>query len=101
MGKSQRRKGMRGEREFVEYLETHGFKAEKISAMYRPGADVIAFGGRLIEIKRRANPVSQLLTNWLRDVNMVAVRTDYDVWHVWITLDEMLDLIEDQSVKEE
>ena len=99
MGKSQRRKGMRGENEFVGYLKAHGYKAKKISGMYKAGPDVEAFGGRVIEVKRRANPVSQLLTNWLRDVNMVAVRTDYDVWHVWITLDELLDLIEDQSVK--
>ncbi len=101
MGKSQRRKGMRGENEFVAYLGDHGYQAKKISAMYKEGPDVEAFGGRVIEVKRRANPVSQLLTNWLRDVNMVAVRTDRDVWMIWITLDEMLDLIDDQSVKED
>ena len=95
MSNSQRRKGARGENELVGYLRAHGFDAEKISGMYKEGADVEAFGGRVLEVKRRANPVSRQLEGWLEDVNMVVVRADRGEWHVWITLNEMLDLIDE------
>ncbi len=95
MSNSQRRKGARGENELVGYLRAHGFVAEKISAMYQSGADVEAFNGRVIEVKRRSNPVSKQLEGWLEDVNLVAVRADRGEWHVWLKLDELLDLIEE------
>ncbi|KKL68805.1 hypothetical protein LCGC14_2121280, partial [marine sediment metagenome] len=62
---------------------------------YQPGADVEAFNGRVIEVKRRENPVSKQLEGWLEDVNLVAVRADRGEWHVWLTLSELLDLIEE------
>jgi Holliday junction resolvase len=95
MSKSQGVKGARGENELVGYLRAHGFVAKKISAMYQPGADVEAFNGRVIEVKRRSNPVSKQLEGWLEDVNLVAVRADRGEWHVWLKLDELLDLIEE------
>ena len=95
MSRSQREKGRRGENELVGYLHAHGFQAERISAMYQPGADVGAFNGRVIEVKRRENPVSKQLEGWLEDVNLVAVRADRGEWHVWLTLSELLDLIEE------
>ena len=94
MGRSQREKGRRGENELVKYLTARAFDAERISAMYKPGADVKAFGGRLVEVKRRAQPVSKQLDDWLEDVDLVAVRVDRGVWHCWLELDVLLDLID-------
>ena len=94
MGKSQRRKGREGENELVGYLHAHGYQAKRISAMYQSGADVEAFDGRVIEVKRRENPVSKQLEGWLEDVNLVAVRADRGEWHMWLTLDTLLDLID-------
>ncbi len=95
MSKSQREKGRRAENEFVGVLRANGYQAKRISAMYQPGPDVEAFDGRVVEVKRRANVVSQQLEGWLQDVNMVAVRADRGEWHVWLTLDTLLDLIDE------
>ena len=95
MSNSQRRKGAIGENELVGVLRANGFVAEKISAMYKEGPDVVAFNGRVIEVKRRSNPVSKQLEGWLEDVNLVAVRADRGEWHVWLKLSELLDLIEE------
>jgi Holliday junction resolvase len=95
MSKSQRRKGADGERELVNVLHANGYAAEKVSAMYKAGPDVVAFGGRVIEVKRPENPISKTLEKYLRDVNLVATRADRGEWHVWLKLDELLDLIEE------
>ena len=95
MGKSQRIKGARGENELVGYLRAHGHPAEKISAMYQPGADVVTFNGRTVEVKRRAKPPSAVIEKWLSDVNLVAYRADRGEWIVVVRLSEMLDLLEE------
>ncbi len=95
MSKSQRVKGARGENELVGVLRGNGYQAEKVSRMYRSGPDVEAFDGRVIEVKRRANPISKQLEGWLEDVNLVAVRADRGEWHVWLKLSELLDLIDE------
>ena len=95
MGASQRRKGAAGENELVGYLRAHGFEAKKISAMYKEGADVEAFNGRLVEIKRRAKPPSAVIEKWLSDVNLVAYRADRGDWRVVMPLSELLDLLEE------
>jgi Holliday junction resolvase len=97
MGKSQRRKGAEGENELVGVLRANGYEAEKVSAMSKEGPDVVAFNGRVIEVKRHEEFPSVQLKRWLQDVNMVAIRPDRDVWHVWLTLDELLDLIDEGS----
>ena len=97
MSNSQRRKGARGENELVGYLRAHGFDAEKISGMYKEGADVTAFNGRVLEVKRRANPVSRQLEGWLEDVSMVVVRADRGEWMCFLRLDELLDLLDEAA----
>jgi Holliday junction resolvase len=39
-GRRSRDKGNRTERAMVRYLQERGFAAEKVSGMYRPGADL-------------------------------------------------------------
>ncbi len=95
MSNSQRRKGNRGENELVGYLRAHGYQAQKVSAMYRPGPDVEAFGGRVIEVKLRANPISKKLHDLAQDVNMVVTRADRDDWYCYLKLSELLDLIDE------
>ena len=95
MGASQRRKGAGGENELVAYLRAHGHKAEKISAMYQPGADVETFNNRLVEVKRRSKPPSAVIEQWLTDVNLVAYRADRGEWRIVMPLTELLDLLEE------
>ena len=88
-------KGARGENELVGYLRAHGHPAEKISAMYQPGADVETFNKRLVEVKRRSKPPSQVIEKWLSDVNLVAYRTDRGEWTIVLRLTELLDLLDE------
>lgn len=94
-GKSSRRKGADGERELVAVLHANGYKAEKVSAMYKPGPDAVALHGRVIEVKRPENPISKTLEKYLRDVNLVATRADRGEWMVYLKLSELLDLIDE------
>jgi Holliday junction resolvase len=77
-GRRSRDKGSRIEREIVRRLQAQGFAAEKISGMYRPGADLsVPFLGidRAIEVKCRAHGFSQLYT-WLTERFALIVRAD-------------------------
>lgn len=89
------RKGRRGENELVKTLRDEGIDAERISVAGFEGPDVEAFNGRTIEVKRYEYPVSVKIPRWLEDVNMVAHKWNYGPWVIFITLDELLDLLDE------
>ena len=95
MGASQRNKGRRGENELVGYLAAHQFPAKRISESGSPGPDIEAFNGRMVEVKRRANPPSLQIEAWLQDVNLVAYRADHGEWRIVMPLTELLDLLDE------
>jgi Holliday junction resolvase len=63
MSRRSRDKGARGERALVRFLQGHGLAAEKISRMYRRGADVsvpVLGVDRQVEVKVRASGFGSL-----------------------------------------
>jgi hypothetical protein len=77
-GRRSRDKGARGERALASFLQAHGFAAEKISGMYRPGADLsvpILGLDRAVEVKVRSHGFQQLYA-WLVERDFLVVRQD-------------------------
>jgi hypothetical protein len=77
-GKHSRDKGNRTERAIVRSLQERGFAAEKISGMYRPGADLsvpLLGVDRTVEIKCRGRGFGQLYA-WLIDRDFLIVKAD-------------------------
>jgi hypothetical protein len=77
-GKRSRDKGARVERKIVHLLRAYGFPAEKVSAMYRPGCDVVVpVAGRFldVEVKARANGFGTLY-RWLTDRDALIIKAD-------------------------
>ena len=89
MGSAERSKGARGERELVSLLPG----AVKVSAMYKPGHDV-EWLGYTIEVKRRKTGFKFDYTH-LRDAQILAKRADNSDWLITMTLDTLLDMIEE------
>src|SRR5262245_29645867 len=78
MGKKSRDKGSRTERAIVHTLQDSGLAAEKISGMYRSGADIsvpVLGIDRDIEVKSRATGFSRLYS-WLEDRYALVVKAD-------------------------
>jgi hypothetical protein len=77
-GRRSRNKGARGERALVHLLQSHGFAAEKISGLYKPGADLsVPLLGRdlLVEAKWHGNGFKQLY-RWLAGRDLLIVKCD-------------------------
>jgi Holliday junction resolvase len=78
VGKKSRDKGSRVERSVIHLLQDNGLAAEKISGMYRPGADIsvpVLGIDRDIEVKSRAAGFSRLYS-WLEDRYALVVKAD-------------------------
>lgn len=78
MGMMQRRKGARVERAIVRLLQDRGIAAEKVSGMYKPGADLsVPLAGRdfSVEVKARATGFSQLY-DWLIERDILVIKQD-------------------------
>jgi hypothetical protein len=78
VGHYSRDKGNRVERAIVRLLQAQGFAAEKISGMYRAGADIsVPLLGidRDVEVKCRAHGFGQLY-DWLNNRYALIVRAD-------------------------
>ena len=88
MGKSQRDKGSRGERELASLLG-----ATKISGMYKPGND-LEWKGYEIECKRYAQPISKKLSRLLEDAPIVMERADGGEWVAHLRVIDLMDLLE-------
>jgi Holliday junction resolvase len=68
-GRRSRNKGARRERAVVHLLQNRGFAAEKVSGMYKVGADIsmpLLGTDRDIEVKSRATGFKQI-RKWLID----------------------------------
>ena len=91
MGKAARDKGNRRERELTALLPG----AQKISAMYKPGPDLI-WNGRLIEVKARQTGMKKAY-DWLEDANMLAYKADRKPWLIILPLNELLDILEENQ----
>ena len=77
-GRRSRNKGMRGERALVRFFQSHGLAAEKISGMYRPGADLslpLLGVDREVEVKVRAHGFRELYA-WLAGRDILVIRAD-------------------------
>ena len=77
-GRRSRDKGARAEREIVRLLQGQGIGAEKISGMYKPGADLrvpLLGVDRAVEVKCRAAGFRQLY-DWLDGRDVLIVKAD-------------------------
>ena len=78
MGRQSRDKGARTERAIVHLLQSHGFAAEKVSRMYKPGEDIsfpLLGIDRSVEVKCRGDGFKQLY-EWLQGRNVLIVKAD-------------------------
>jgi hypothetical protein len=77
-GKRSRDKGGRRERQLKLFLQDEGFAAEKVSGLYKPGADIsmpLLGHDRDIELKSRDTGFKQI-RDWLIDRFAVVVWVD-------------------------
>jgi Holliday junction resolvase len=77
-GRRSRDKGARAERAIVRLLQGQGIMAEKISGMYKPGADLrVPLMGRdlCVEVKARADGFRELYC-WLNGRDVLIVKAD-------------------------
>lgn len=91
MGKSQRDKGLRREREFVQLIG-----GERIPLSGAAGGSFkgdVKGMGLTWELKARRDGF-KLLYNWLENVDALAVKADRKEWLVVIPLDKFKELIE-------
>jgi Holliday junction resolvase len=78
MPKRSRDKGARTERAIVRALQERGFAAEKVSGMYKPGADLsvpLLGADRRVEVKCRGKGFRQLY-DWLDGAEFLIVKSD-------------------------
>jgi hypothetical protein len=77
-GRLSRNKGARTERAIVRLLQDQGIAAEKISGMYKPGADLsvpVLGVDRAVEVKCRADGFRELY-GWLDERDILIVKAD-------------------------
>jgi hypothetical protein len=77
-GRRSRNKGSRTERAIARLLQAQGIAAEKISGMYKPGADIsvpLLGANRAVEVKSRATGFAQLY-GWLYGRDLLIVKAD-------------------------
>lgn len=94
MGKSQRDKGARAEREVVSLLRSHDIPAERVplsgAAHYQGDGHDITVASRLkAEIKIRASGFSQIY-QWLGENDLLMFRRDRDRWLVVMDLETFM-----------
>jgi hypothetical protein len=93
MGKSQRDKGARGEREVVNILKAAGFDTAQRTGEWKANDILCAVDGhdRVIEVKMRAKGFSGLY-EFLKGSWAVVHKADYSPWLITMTLDDWLKL---------
>ena len=102
MGKMQREKGKRGEREVAQILREHGYADARRTAQYAgvtaDSSDVIGLDGFHIEVKRqeRANIYewfAQAKRDAGNDTPIVVFRRSGDKWMLLIEFEDFLEAI--------
>lgn len=93
MGKRSRNTGNRTELEVAKLLPG----ARKVSYAWRPGPDII-WRDRVVEVKYRKDGGGfALLYRWLADAQILAVRARRREWLIVMTVDELLDLLDERT----
>lgn len=101
MGKSQKRKGYEGEREFASLIP--GAKRVPLSGALggEYSNDVTLPNGWAVEVKRRKEGAFKTLYGWIEDErekpDVVAMRADRKQWIVCMTLPKFLELLGDNE----
>jgi hypothetical protein len=94
VGKMQRDKGARGEREFAKLIG--GKRVPLSGAMDGFSNDVLLPNGWGVEVKRRKSGFTQLY-GWIEDErekpDVVALRTDNKQWIVCMTIEKFKELM--------
>lgn len=94
MGKSQRRKGYRGEHNLVKLLQQHGIDAKRVPLS---GATSFAKGDIIIddlvaEVKVRKNGFKQIY-KWIEGKDLLFLKADYRTMLVVMDLDKFIELL--------
>lgn len=106
MGKSQRDKGARGERELVNDLRERNFVTRRVplsGATEYAKDDVeimLPLSTLRVEVKRRAEPISVQLEKALGEADCVATRADNGAWRWYVTHEVMVRLLAGTRVAE-
>jgi Holliday junction resolvase len=99
MGRMQRNKGGRGEREVVLLAEAHGFTGLRTrSGGGQVRGDIAGIPGLALEVKRQEKLA---IPEWMRqaqancgpDIPAVAHRRNNEQWNVTLPLDDLLALV--------
>lgn len=97
MGRSQRDKGLRAEREFARIIG-----GERVPLSGAAGGrfvgDVIDSDGRRWEVKVRKDGF-KMLYKWIENVDFLAIRSDRSEWLVVLRIDDYLRLVGDERGK--
>ena len=102
MGKMQKEKGKRGEREVAKILREHGYEGARRTSQYAgvtgDSSDVVGLEGFHIEVKRqeRANIYewfAQSKRDAGTDIPIVVFRRSGDEWMVLLNFEEFLEVI--------
>ncbi len=98
MGKSQKRKGYRGEHNLVKLLKKAGLNAERVPLS---GATEFAKGdvvveGLVGEVKLRKDGFKQIY-KWLDDKDLLFLKADRKPYLVVMELDEFMKLLIDRN----
>ena len=101
MGKSQRDKGARGERDFVNRCKAAGFEAHRIpmsgasrfAAIKGRDSDVVIHGEPWpVELKWRGDGFKQIYS-WLGDNHALGIKADNQPWLVVVPLERFLQAV--------
>jgi len=96
-GSRSRRKGVGGEREWVNFLRKHGLEASRCLGQARDGGADVEAGGFLWEVKRRKHGMPQYA--WLEQAAhpgrtpALAMRSDGKGWLVCMRAEDFVELL--------
>ena len=102
MGKAEREKGKRGEREVAKILREHGFtdarRTQQFAGRTGDSSDVVGLEGFHIEVKRQEKAAiyewrAQARRDCGPDTPIVVFRRSGDPWMVLIDLEDFLEVI--------
>lgn len=92
MAKMQRNKGSHVERLMVQMHQDAGIPCEKVSGMYKPGADLRIADEFSGEVKARKEPL-KTIQGWLKGYDLLFVKPDRETPMVIMTWDTYVALM--------
>lgn len=106
MGKSQREKGKRGEREVASILREHGYSGARRGVQYSGGPDspdVVGIPGIHFEVKRvekldlRSAMAQSIHDAEEREIPVVVHRRSREQWYITLSFEDFLELLEKEN----